>query len=342
MSELENIVRGQEQEPLLKSLIEGGELEKWQKHFCDIANVFAWCVDGEGTPLVKSERETEEAARVKHLIDEEQLQDMLSRLSESMLEDQTVETTAYPNMRLAVIVSRANGKPVVNWLVCGILFDVEDWQDYENPPLEGFTNQISEKQFLRAVDTLRDITSSLFEYKLAVLNANTEYARARRMELEIEENLKRAEALTEAVWLLDSEDAVDIKASKLLEIAGSVLGLSVALIYRVQKGVQIPEVGAKWCGKDVTWRFDDASVGLSLLRGEKTLILSQSSSIGVSEKEDMENLGFQALVVMPVVIPGVKGIHVCFGETVKERVWKLEEIRFLRDCVKVLQRILSK
>ena len=78
------------------------------------------------------------------------------------------------------------------------------------------------------------------------------------------------------------------------------------------------------------------------MRGEKTLILSGSSSIGAGEKEGMENLGFRALVVMPVPISGAKGIHVCFGETLKERVWKLEEIRFLRDCVKVLQRILSK
>lgn len=342
MSKLENIVRGQEEDPLLKSLLEGGELEKWQKHFCDIANVFAWCVDDEGNLLVKSEGETEEAERIRRLIDEEQLLDMLSRLSESVLEDQTVETTAYPNMRLAVIVSRANGKPVVNWLVCGILSDAENMQDYENPPLDGFNNQITEKQFLRAVDTLRDITSSLFEYKLSVLNANAEYARARRMEAEMEENLKRAEALTEAVWLLDSEESVEQKAGRLLEIAGSVLDLSVAVIYRVQKGVQLPEIGTKWCGKGVTWEPDAGGMGLSLLRGEKTLILSRNSSISVNEKEGMENLGFWALVVMPVAIPGVKGIHVCFGETVKERAWKLEEIRFLRDCVKILQRVLSK
>ncbi|MDE6891036.1 MAG: GAF domain-containing protein [Lachnospiraceae bacterium] len=342
MSKLENIVRGQEEDPLLKSLIEGGELEKWQKHFCDIANVFAWCVDDEGTPLVKSDREKEEAGRIKRLIDENQLLDMLSRLSESVLEDQTVETTAYPNMRLAVIVSRANGKPVVSWLVCGILSDAENMQDYENPPLEGFENQITEKQFLRAVDTLRDITSSLFEYKLSVLTANAEYARARRMESEMEENLKRAEALTEAVWILDGDEGVEQKAGKLLEIAGSVLDLSVAVIYRVQKGMPFPEIGTKWCRKDVEWEPDAEGMGLSLLRGEKTLILSQSSSIGVSEKEGMENLGFRALVVMPVSIPGVKGIHVCFGETLRERVWKLEEIRFLRDCVKILQRVLSK
>lgn len=342
MSELENIVRGQEEDPLLKSLIEGGELEKWQKHICDIANVFAWCVDEEGTPFVKSDKETEEAGRIKRLIDENQLLEMLSRLSESVLEDQTVETTAYPNMRLAVIVSRANGKPVVNWLVCGILSDAENMQDYENPPLDGFENQITEKQFLRAVDTLRDITSSLFEYKLSVLNANAEYARARRMEADMEENLKRSEALTEAVWLLDSEENVERKAGRLLEIAGSVLDLSVAAIYRVQKGVQSPEIGTKWCRKDIIWELDGAGVGLSLLRGDKTLILSKSSSIGAGEKEGMENLGFWALVVMPVPISGARGIHVCFGETRGERVWKLEEIRFLRDCVKVLQRILSK
>lgn len=342
MGKLENIVRGQEDEPLLKSLTEGGELEKWQKHFCDIANVFAWCVDEKGASLTGSGEENGETDRIKRLIDEEQVGSMLSRVSESVLEDQAVEATRYPNVRLAVISSRVNGKPVINWLICGVLSDADNIQDYENPPLEGFSRLITERQFLRAVDTLRDITNALFEYKLSVLNADAEYRRVHRLEAEMEENLRRAEALTEAVWLLDREDSVENKAYRLLEIAGEVLNLSVAVIYRIQKGMQLPEIGTKWSGKDVSWKLEEGGTGLSLLRVEKTLILSQSSSIGVSEKERMESLGFRALVVMPVAIPGVRGIHACFGETADERVWKLEEIRFLRDCVKVLQRILTK
>ena len=38
---LKNAVRQQEETaPLLQSLMEGKELEKWQQHFCDVTNVF--------------------------------------------------------------------------------------------------------------------------------------------------------------------------------------------------------------------------------------------------------------------------------------------------------------
>ena len=63
---LKNAVRQQEETaPLLQSLMEGKELEKWQQHFCNIANVFMCCVDSMGNPLTEFERSEEHTSELQ-------------------------------------------------------------------------------------------------------------------------------------------------------------------------------------------------------------------------------------------------------------------------------------
>lgn len=87
MGNLDNTVYRQDTMPLLQSLIEGKELEKWQYHFCNIANVFVCCVDSRGTLLTEFGGNKNEIDRIKQVIDGDQFQSMLLRVSESTLED---------------------------------------------------------------------------------------------------------------------------------------------------------------------------------------------------------------------------------------------------------------
>ena len=220
---------------LLQSLIEGKELEKWQKQFCDVANVFICCVDSHGIPLTEFGGKEDEIERIREAISSEQLQSMLMRVSESTLEDQAIETTAYPNLRLAVVSAKIGGKPVINWLVCGVLSDVTETDEYANAPLEGFTCVLTQKRFEKTIDVLRDITATLLRYKLSKESAEAESRRSRYSEQEMGENLKRSEALTEVVQLLENEEAVETVMQKLLEIVGNFLSMSVAAVYRMSK-----------------------------------------------------------------------------------------------------------
>lgn len=182
MGMLERLTLGQEERPWPQSLIEKEELEKWQKYFCDLSNVFLCAVDEKGVPLTELGGSPEEACQVERLIDGEQFQSMLGRVAESELEDRAVERTAYPNFRLAVATSKLEGKPLVNWLICGVMEESEDPGEYENPPLEGFISTLSEKQFLRVVDGLKSVTDTLVADKL--LLSRTERGREKKARLE--------------------------------------------------------------------------------------------------------------------------------------------------------------
>lgn len=344
MGNLESADNRQDAASLLKSLIEEKTLEKWQQHFCDVTNVFMCCVDSSGFPLTEFGGKEEEKGKIKRIIDGEQLQDMLLRVSESTLEDQAIETTAYPNVRLAVISAKVEGKPFLNWLVCGVLSDAEDLEEYENPPLEGFTNLITRKQFSKVVDTLRSVTDTMLRYRYSAINAQEESRRIRFSEKELSENLKRSEALAEIVQFLESDESAESVTHKLLKTVGEFLNLSVAALYGMKKDSDHVDFISRWCKKNVIWEFEkDAEHSApELLKAKKPFVVSQNSMLSAGEREQMQILGFKAVIVMPVEIKGTSPMYVCFGELVRERNWKLEEIRFLSDCVKVLRSILTR
>ncbi len=328
---------------LLKSLMDEKALEKWQRYFCDIADIFLCCLDEKGVPLTRLGGKEEEIGRIKSIIDGEQFQDMLLRVSESSLEDQAIETTAYPNIRLAAVPVRLDGKAVINWLVCGVLSDAEDMEEYENPPMEGFTCQISEKRFAKVVDTLRDVTNDMIQYRFASINAQAESRRSRFSEKEMSENLKLSESLAEVVQFLGSAEPAENMLFKLLKALGERLRLDVAALYRIEKDEGTIRVLNKWCEKAHTWEPEKANGGIcpGLLKADKTLILSQSFMLNSDEKEEMEHLGLKAMIVIPFEMDqGVKTCA-CFGQMDKDRAWKLEEIRFLNDSVKVLHSIFT-
>lgn len=344
MGKVENTVFPQDVEPLYQGVIEGKALEKWQRRFCRIANVFMCCVDSRGIPLTEFGGKTEETERIKKIIDWEQLQSMLLRVSKSTLEDQAIESTAYPNLEVAVVSVKRDGKPVISWLVCGVLSDIKDEEEYFKAPLTEFTHTLSEKQFIETVDALGEISRSLVEYKISMVNAQAESRKSRYSEQEMSENLKRSEALTEVVQLLESEETIEMIMTQLLSAAGKFLRLSVAAVYQLQKTGDTVRLVSGWSKEDggagIKSRVPDRCP--DFLRTEKTMILSTNSSLKEEEKEEMEALGLTAAIVIPVIISGAVSMYACFGEKKSERIWKLDEIKFLNDTVKILQSILAR
>lgn len=344
VSNIDSTVFKQDTAPMIQSLIEGKELERWQKHFANVANVFICCMNGNGLQITDFSGKADEITRIQSILDPEQIQNMLSRISESSLEDQAIETTAYPNLRLAVISSKVNGKSVLNWLVCGVISDVQDIEEYPNAPLEGFESVISEKHFYNVTDALRDVTNALFRYKMTIFDAQAESRRSRYSEQEMSETLKRTEALTEVVQLLENEESIEEVIVKLLKATGQFLSISEAEVCRIQKDGEHMDIVAHWCAEDGTWERGQANncVCPSFIQGERTVVLSQNSLMSMKEREDMQAWGLKAVIVMPVIINGSANMYVCFGEKMKDRVWKLEEIKFLNDSVKILQSILTR
>lgn len=344
MSDYKNANYGQDTTSFLHTFVEADKLRKWQKHFCDVANVFICCLDSSGTPLTEFSGRREEIDRIKELVGKEQFQEMLLRVSESELEDQTIETTEYPNLRIAAVSAKADRKPVLNWLVCGIISDAEETEEYEQPMLTGFTSTLREEQFLHVVDALRDFTNALLSYRLSILTAEAESRRSRSSEKEMSDHLHRLESLTDVVQLLESEDAIETVMESLLETASRFLHVTGGAVYRIKGTPERIEVVSAWSmGQTLLEAEPDSELEkLHVLQPERTLVVSSNSAVGIAEREVMAVIGLKAMVILPVTINHVITMYVCFAEKDRDHVWSLEEVKFMNDSTKILQSILAR
>lgn len=104
------------------------------------------------------------------------------------------------------------------------------------------------------------------------------------------------------------------------------------------------DIAGEWCNKGVVSNFDktkDLPCG-EVLKTDKVLVLSTGSVWDAAERDKLKFFGVKALIVIPIVVGGTINLYACFGENVKERQWRVEEVKFLNDGVKILQGIITK
>ena len=340
-----NSIVGGDTGSMLKGFVEAQKLTGWAEHFAACAHVCVQCIDTHGQPITEFIGYEPDIPKIVDAASEEQFEQMLLRVSDSSLEDQAVETTAYPNLRTAVVSVKVDRKPVINWLVCGVINDsYEDESEYTNPPLSGIEHTLSEQQFYSVIDALRDFSTSLIEYRLSVVSAQAESRRSRSSEEAMSVNLRRSEALTDVVSLLENDDPIEKIMLRLLEVIGKFLDIENNCVCRFKKDSSVIEVLAAY---SKTGNANDIYEGENiskdmLLKATKPLVLSASAVMNTFEKDTMEETGVSALMIMPIMINGTPNMYACFYEKNKERVWSIEEIKFINDSVKILQSILTR
>ena len=79
------------------------DLQSWQNMFCDMAGVYAICLDSEGVPMTEFSGNAHEIEIIRKYVTPIRIHNIYKRVSESDLEDQAVEITEIPNLRLAAV-----------------------------------------------------------------------------------------------------------------------------------------------------------------------------------------------------------------------------------------------
>lgn len=332
-------------EYMIQNLKEKSNLEKWQKLLCQAVNVFAYFVDCDGTPLTALSGNPDEAARLMKAVDQEQLQNMLTRVCESTLEDQAIEETGYSNLRMAVITARAFGRPILNWVIFGVLSDVSGEEDGEKPELSGYGSTISARAFNRVIDAVSEFSRDIVSSAAHTLNAEAESRRSQYSAKALEANLKRTEALAEIIQLLENDDTIEKMMLRILKTVGSFLNLSTASLCKKAKQPEEIDILSYWCNQKEVWCFESGTGQkrpFFFKEDKKPYILSDCSGLKKEERKELEELRIRAIVVIPVEILGKVDMYAAFTEKRENRIWQKEEVKFLSDAMKILQSILTR
>ncbi len=320
------------------------EMQSWQDRFCEMAGVYALCLDENGVPLTEFSGNSHEIEIIKKYVTPIRIHNIFRRVSESDLEDQAVEITEVPNLKLAALAVSDGSSIAAVWIVCGIFSDARyDRSFFHIPPIDNFQYLITEDKFYKTLDLLRETLNVLIMVETSRTKALAKSEASKLQEIEMTTSFHRAETMTEIVSLLDSNEPIEQIMVDVLCKLCSYLQISNAFTCRIHHNTLI-DIVVQWTTPGVNKLFSETTdqetcwfLGLS-----KAVVISTDTQMNAGEREQIENLGIKALVSMPVIINSTPMFYACFTENRESRIWSIDDIKFINDAIRILQSIITK
>lgn len=312
--------------------------------YSKVADIYMYALNQRGEIICEMTGDPLENKKLTDFIGTEQLEALYERVSSDDLEVQAIEDTCISNIKAAGVSIHVNRTAIVTWIVIGVMDDPELLAAPTSVVPVEFSRVTNYEAFNDSLDIVRDVTQLIVCSKLSLASALAESRRSKNSEEETLESLKRTEAVSEVVQLLDSNDAIEIIMNEMIRLVGQYLGISSAFISRVKRGSDSMDIAAEWTNQGVISFFEQqrAQTRFHFLYTEKTLVISADTEADPVDKEIMTALGITALVVLPITIGNGIAMYSCFCDSTPGKKWMTDEVKFLYDAMKVLQSILTK
>ena len=336
---MESIIKGMQAGISTDHVIDKTRLKKIQDYFCTVGNLYAFCVDQEGCMLTEMSGSEAEVRRLFDSFGQDAFFRVCERVMADPLEDQIVEDTCYDNVKIAAININIEKKPILTWGICAVL-KMEEGDNL----LDGMSRQIEEKNLYHIMDLIRILTQSILEARVRAMDTEIRNQKNITDKESLGLALKRAEALTQIVQLLDRDDPVEVVFTDILRIAGEYLDIGSAQIFKLNRDGETMDVVAEWCHQGLVSVFEKTRniVRSPLLKGNTVSVVSYDTECPSQEREWMEKAHIMARATFPMFVNGQVSMYASFHECKKKKHWSEEEIRFLHDTVQVIQSILTK
>lgn len=316
-------------------------LHKW---FGEVANIFISCLDVDGHEMMEPSGGVEELEKLRKYMDADQNRDLLHRIKTSSMEDQIIEDTLYPNLKLAVISIKMDGETVLNWFVVAILSDYDE-NGYALPPIEGFQRVTTTKKFEEALDIIRVFSTYCLEKSTVQMHHQLAGKKANENEKEMSEVIRRLETNTSILTALDSEEPLEVILEKMMSVLAEYLGVTGAQIYRMRGGESSQmDMIAEWTGKDEPTFYDKTQniPKHKYLSEDEPFVISYNTFRNPEIEKQMKEYKIKALMSFPIYINGRISMYICFTETQKDRTWEPGEVKFIKNAVKIMEGVIAK
>lgn len=284
----------------------------------------------------------EERALLDFYIPGELRHEMFERLTLDSIEDQIIENTANPFIKVAAVALKFEGHCKEVWFFAGI---IEENGEQLPEDLLVFEKRTTYIRFMKTIDAMREIGRFRVNAELS-LNQYQEQSRKSLFSAnEMAETLRRVETLTKILKYLDSDKSIETIMKDFLAITAEYLGVGEADIFKLKDdpGFTMDVIaGYLENGRMAPYDRTVDIIRFPFLDGKKPIILSAGAAALNVIKDEWPKLDAKAIVAMPVTIGQMTNMYAVYFESNNDRNWKIEELQFLSDAVRVLQNILEK
>ncbi len=326
---------------LYNGIMDIEELKKIQEKFSKATNIFMVCYDEHCNRITEPSGTDYEKELLHNLADSATLKEILERVAPGSLEDTAVEDLSENGLKAAAVSVEIHDEKCIIWFVVAV---VADCDGVSEELLDKFTTVTTEKQFYRALDLLRVTTVSVLKNRIRYVSAEVESRKSKDSQEALSEDLRRSEATTEVVQMLDSDEPIEEIMRKVLETVGTHLRVSSAQVYQFGPDKEYMDVLAEWCNKGVVSSFEKTKniKAMHFMKGDKPIVLSSDSRDGFGDRDELDSMNISAFVSFPLLQHRGNRMYVCFVQSGSKRMWAVDEIKFISDAVKVMQSIITK
>ena len=219
--------RKKEEDPLRSEqvLLDISLMQNLQDRFCDANNLYLMCLDRDRTEVTKTYGSKEELEYLGSVIDMDRHAGLLERLQNSRIESVIEEDCGADGIRMCGVAVKVSGEVSAIWIVVGIMEDAG-----ENVP--DYMMRTTPERYYKSIEFLETLSKQMFAVKLEELLAQEAFLKSRESEEQMETELKRNEAMTAIVRMLESEDSFDGIVQDILKEACGYLEISAAVLFR--------------------------------------------------------------------------------------------------------------
>lgn len=326
---------------MMQGIIDSGEVQKMQDGFANLAHICIYCIDGDGHGVTKVSGDKQEADKLLDLVGNKRLINLYNRICSSTIEDQIIEDTEYANVKVAALAIRIEGKPVLCWLACCVLKPEDSF--IGGRIAAGFENLTTEEAFYHALDLIRMWMVQVCQSGYSKNEAQAESIRNKFSQVEMSQALQKSECMTRIVQLLVSRQPFEEVATNVLTIAQEYLGTGCIQLFRLSRDNRMADIIAEYEIDENRHLFEkkrDLQRPI-IITGDKNLVVSEGTLISVPLREYMDEMGIKALISIPILVRGEISMYLCVEECRNERLWQVEEVKFMNDTAKILQSMLD-
>ena len=318
-----------------KFMIDVAQLQELQDVYAQVANLFIFCVDENGKRITEMSGNPDEINRVVSLLDEMQVRAAINRVLFNSVEEQVLEDTEYPNMKIATVGVRIGGAPAFAWFICGVAPDDGRENDVTN-----FECTIPFYKFNASVDLVREVSKRIYSESFTAANAMADAKRAQAGTEEMQKALKRSESMTGVVSQLGSDDSFEVIANRVLDYTGQYTDISHAYVLRPSRegnGIEIIGSYVAPGESPLDPVIDIMSQSFLSQIGDQTKIISYRTRIEEKNREWLDSIGISAAVAIPIAINGKTAMYAFYVDNKINREWGMDEVKFFGDATKVIQ-----
>lgn len=316
-------------------MIDTSELQGLQDVYAQVANLFIFCVDETGKRVTEMSGNPEEIGRVVSLLDEMQIRAAINRVLFDSVEEQVIENTEYPNLKIATVGVRVGGVPSFAWFIAGVMPDEGGENDITN-----FECTIPLYKFNSSVDLIREVSKRIYGESYVAAEAVADAKRAMSGAEEMQKALKRSEAMTGVVSQLGSDESFEVIANRVLDYTGKYSEISHAYVLRPKRdgnGIEIIGSYTSPGESPLDPVIDIMSQAFLSQIGDQTKIISYRTRIEEKNRDWLDSIGISAAVAIPIAINGKTAMYAFYLDNKIGREWGMDEVKFFGDATKVIQ-----